>query len=91
MNEQLTQLPEYWCVIITEENLEFCNNYLQENKNKYPNYSRNWKVGLYDNAYFHSSSDKGHTSYEIFPNYTLINKKQFQQWVLNKQEIYELW
>lgn len=75
------QLPNKWCILITKDNLDILNQYLKENKHKYPAYSKYWKVYL-DNeeSWFYSESDinnkYAHSSVVLYKEFTLITTEQ---------------
>lgn len=87
-NNNLTSLPEKWCVIATnDEEAEIM--MLYANK---LNQLNSWD--LKDCKYFHlhikdGKYDAGNRNQ--LPNYIKLTFEQFERWVLNKKPKYQLW
>lgn len=87
MNKQLTKLPEYWYCRRNKENASVLNKW---NNETYPGIENQ---AFYDNNIVSMVSNNVYTATDKIDKlkYYEISFEQFQQWVLNKQQIYELW
>lgn len=86
-----SNFPEKWCIIIDEENLNYLNKYLHQNKDKYFGYNDGWEVKLSESGfedsidYFYSESkEPSHSSFLKREGFTEITFDEFQKYVLEK-------
>ena len=87
MNEQLTQLPEYWYCQRNNENAAVLNKW---NNEKYP-HPNDEAWDIYDTVSMLSHQPYAKTINIDKSKYKEISFRDFQRWILNKQEIYKLW
>ena len=86
-NNNLTSLPEKWCVELLSH-YEIINNWGKE----YWESKTGWgNLGRYAYMKCCFKEKSCSSSYFIPSEYTLITFEQFERWVLNKKPKYQLW